>query len=106
MFGLLLILVSVGVIPGDAWGSIIVVGFVGSGLLVLSTRVLKWLFLQVPFGYGLKTSRALVTLVTLWVIGGALVLAGTNDISGNVLKVDASRTVGTRVFGSGGRRPE
>jgi hypothetical protein len=84
-----------GYIPGENWGSPIVAGFVGSLLLLLPTGFLKFWLFQAPFGYGLKTGYALLTFVSLWVLGAALVFLGTNEISGHIIKVDAS-SVGTQ----------
>lgn len=82
-------LLGAGVESVAAWGSVFVVAFVGSLLLRQRTARLKRWFLQLPFGYGLKSDRALVTFVALWFVGGGLAFLGTYPAI-DVMKIDAS----------------
>ena len=95
----LLAAMLLGFIPGDAFGSIIVVAFIACGLLLVPKSFLKLALLEWPFGYGLKTERALLTFALVWLVGGVLVWAGSDgtavwaseDVSGRaVMKVDTS----------------
>lgn len=98
LFSAALLLIVSGTLPGDLLGSVVLVGLLAFGLLLLPTRILRlWVF-QRAFGYGLKLDRALWTFVGLWVLGGALVTFWTSDLSGNVIKVDAA-AVGTIAVG-------
>ena len=77
----LLALVVLGRIPGEIFGSVIVVFALLSALLLLPKRRLRQLILEWPFAYGLKTQHAIVTFGLLWFLGGSLVWAGSDGAS-------------------------